>query len=1699
MCTVLIPILIIDLSAYPRKSGYNLPLNSNTDRCLPRYVRVGVHTSDSKSIHPLTSGQVKHHFRKWTLFSILLLFAAVNTTVAQQARGLFFSVFGESAPPERGDFNHAQVIYLELPESETRPVYLRIFDAEVGGYLDERHGRFNTRTRFLLLGGDSAGRIYGAQPVIRRSPYVDHQFPESDIIHDRTFGTEPRYDGRYYVLGELPLERGFETIDGYRRFAFLVLGIEGDDGNFFDFVLSYDPNDKIEPETYRMFAYDITLRIPNERSFEGQIRIPVEGRNQLQVATFGLNNEPAIVKIPFQEDIPLRSSPAGQWVTNTISIADPELTESIGFNFYGSNVNNTFSFLVLDENGGPVAIPLPILDYEPVETPFFRIETAYAPDNCKDVTLEKIIINGENFLNPAAVWSFGTDTLEGSRVRREFDRPGFHPFNVAITGMMQGTAQTVIIHDSVRVNEPPLAWAGGNRSFVAGRPMAFDGTVSEASFGSIIRYEWDFGDGNTGVGARVDHTYTEPGEYTVTLRVTDDSGTACNQASASATVRVNLPPVARINAPVSAQFGETVILDGSASTDPDGEIVEYRWEIFGEVVSSDSITAYTIQLDRNVPVTLHVTDDAFTMNSTSSASHTIRINQRPIANAGADKHVSPNRPATFNANRSRDPDGSIVHYEWLFPDDIVREGMTVQQGIAEPGDHFVYLRVTDNEGAIGVDSLYVRVNFPPVPVITGDLVSSDGAVMLSAADSYDPDGEIISYEWHLGDGRRVVGPVAEHTYRRPGSYDIRLTIVDDSGTFSSVQTARAVVLVNQLPVARLNAPSVGAPGLPVRFDGSASSDPDGSISRHTWDFGDGNTAEGPVALHSFEEPGIYQVQLTVYDDTGLPQATGFATTEVNIKPAPVLTASAPARVAPGTAFEVDLSESHSPGSQIRNWYWFMDGRWQSGQSSRSFTMGDSGRIDIRFAAENDSGLPNSRSEGTVSVLVNHSPQVAAIPPVVANDPTVYFDMSASSDRDGDALRFFWEFGDGTEAEGPVVTHTYAEPGEYSVRLIVDDQQGLANSKITRLTQVTITTEPQIAMDLPELLCAGRAFSYRATGDAPVTGSTIRFSWDFGDGFTSNTPAGTHTIREPGRYMVTLTADDALGLPNSRTERVQFVDVAGKPVAVAGPDVTTCATESVLFDASASYGRGSEIVRYLWDFGDGTSAEGATVAHRYAVPGVYTARLTVECAAVSDCDFSAVDQRTITVLPSAVARFTLPEALAEGDTLLLNPSESIVDGHQVRLIRWELGNGENIIWELSQPGTPAARWERRAGRRGAAEQIAVAELRGSLPVSRIAPERGIQTIRLHIETITAAGCNTASMERTVEVRPQVSLQIARVPVLTPGQRHRFRMNAGSNDLRYLAEPVWFFGDTQIPGREAFFGWPNPGTYVVRITDATLGNPSSASPSGILDEIRVRVNAPPVPVIDGPSLVTRGETVRFDGQASHDPDGQITRYRWISGSGAESDSSSITLTFNQTGWYTLTLLVEDNDALTNSRRSVTREIQVVDPVSLQSSLPPLVCTDEVLNLPRLLGLNVARFAELSISMNGQTLDYAGASVLRVSEAGSKTIAVSTTDGVQILAETISFISAPAISAQIPPSATLGRIDDAVLFDASETVAQNGPGVRIYWDFGDGSTAAGQRVRHTYRRPGNYTVTLRAVVPGELPCSSSTETYRITINRN
>ena len=145
-------------------------------------------------------------------------------------------------------------------------------------------------------------------------------------------------------------------------------------------------------------------------------------------------------------------------------------------------------------------------------------------------------------------------------------------------------------------------------------------------------------------------------------------------------------------------------------------------------------------------------------------------------------------------------------------------------------------------------------------------------VNFDGSGSYDPDGEIVSYDWDFGDGTTAWGETVSHTFNYPGVYTVTLTVIDDQGSTGSdtIEINAGSGFTNQSPVAVVSSDSTsGVAPLTVNFDGSGSYDPDGKIVSYDWDFGDGTTAWGETVSHTFNDPGVYTVTVTVTDNNDL--------------------------------------------------------------------------------------------------------------------------------------------------------------------------------------------------------------------------------------------------------------------------------------------------------------------------------------------------------------------------------------------------------------------------------------------------------------------------------------------------------------------------------------------------------------------------------------------------------------------------------------------------------------------------------------------------------------------------------------------------------------------------------------------------------------------------------------------------------------
>jgi PKD repeat protein len=431
-------------------------------------------------------------------------------------------------------------------------------------------------------------------------------------------------------------------------------------------------------------------------------------------------------------------------------------------------------------------------------------------------------------------------------------------------------------------NMAPIANAGGPYNGTQNMSVTFDGNGSKDTDGSIKAYSWDFGDGSSGSGVTTTHSYMQTGTYNLTLRVTDDAGDSATDQTTVTIGAGNQAPVASTSGPYSAMLGEAVQLDASSSTDTDGSITSYIWS-FGDGSSGNGVRpthSYSSQGTYNV--TLTVTDNDGAVDSVMTNVTINPANQPPIADPGDAYFANDGEAVMFDGSGSSDPDGSIVSYAWNFGDSVSSTEMNPSHTYAAAGNYTVSLTVTDNQGLTGTAMTAVTIGSvvsqqAPVAQVNGPY---SGSVMVSVNfsgnGSVDPDGTIVSYEWDFGDGETIFdsSDSASHVYSQSGSYTVTLKVTDNDGLMDMETTTATIGMGNLAPVADARGPYKGNEERAIKFNGSRSSDQDGSIVNYLWDFGDGtsDSSSNPYMEHSYASPGVYNVTLTVTDNTGAKDA-----------------------------------------------------------------------------------------------------------------------------------------------------------------------------------------------------------------------------------------------------------------------------------------------------------------------------------------------------------------------------------------------------------------------------------------------------------------------------------------------------------------------------------------------------------------------------------------------------------------------------------------------------------------------------------------------------------------------------------------------------------------------------------------------------------------------------------------------------------
>jgi PKD repeat protein len=266
------------------------------------------------------------------------------------------------------------------------------------------------------------------------------------------------------------------------------------------------------------------------------------------------------------------------------------------------------------------------------------------------------------------------------------------------------------------INEAPIADAGGNQDVYTLIPLTFNGANSYDPDGSIVNYNWSFGDGTFSSEKSPIHNYRKPGLFLVRLSVEDDEGLI---TSDTAYIRVfNRAPIIAAQAPSKLTVFQAAQFNGTA-TDEDGFITLYEWDFDGDGIfdwyaKTTGKTNYVFSKVGTYTVRFKVTDDNGETNITEFSVVVEPIpNNAPVANGGTDQMMGTGTVTFFGTGT--DPEGNIVNYQWDFDGDGTFDWNSTENGIVNhtfnlEGLYSAVFRVTDEFGLQDSDVVNITID-----------------------------------------------------------------------------------------------------------------------------------------------------------------------------------------------------------------------------------------------------------------------------------------------------------------------------------------------------------------------------------------------------------------------------------------------------------------------------------------------------------------------------------------------------------------------------------------------------------------------------------------------------------------------------------------------------------------------------------------------------------------------------------------------------------------------------------------------------------------------------------------------------------------------------------------------------------------------------------------------------------------------------
>ena len=819
------------------------------------------------------------------------------------------------------------------------------------------------------------------------------------------------------------------------------------------------------------------------------------------------------------------------------------------------------------------------------------------------------------------LWDFNDGTTSTQQhPNHTFSGPG--PWFACLTVSSATCTETYC--DTIFPYTPTPCVAGFSTSLVGGGTYSFNNASQGGGW-----YFWSFGDGNTSTLGSPTHTYGQNGVYDVCLVTTTAAGCVDTSCVSISVGGVSNTCTADFSWSVASYGSQNIIFQNNSVGTTD-----YFWDFGNGETATYSFSSFNrVYLQSgNYNVCLIAYNPA-----TGCSDTTCQVVPVTVPTPGP-------CDASFVSYEDTGAVAGLVHftnlsgpgtsYSWDFGDGTTSNIFNPSHTFNGPGPFEVCVTVMDtglNCGGTFCDSVFItnsNNNSPCAASFNWSVSPWASSNIVFNNNSYGT----TNYLWDFGDGTSTTTslPQFTHPYAQSGAYDVCLYSYNQANGCSDTvcQTIQVTVPVINCYASFTSYEDSTVAGMVYFSDQSLNG------ANHYWTFGDGTSSSAVNPSHQFNGVGPYVVCLTISDSfcTDTQCDTLFFTSNTSCL------ASFNYNVPSPTTAQVNFYNNSIGGSQF-SWD-FGDGNYSNSASSQvSHVYNTGGTYDVCLYSWNPATGCSDTTCQSVTVIVNTpcDAQFYAYEDSLAGG-LVYFSSSSNW-----TLDHVWDFGDGDTSHNYSPIHQYNGVGPYVVCLTVFD-----------------STCSDTYCDTLYFNNGGSCSASFSSNPSAFDPSTVFFNntsaggsdylWDFGDGNTSTSSWAQHTYAQDGTYNVCLTVSNpATGCSDVTCQSVTITSGCNASFFwfedTVNNDVIFCVNNST----------GSNL-SYLWDFGDGNTANTAYPTHTYASAGVYDVCLTVsDSSGCSDtyCDsiFAVARQEGFTI--NVIAPQTVGVEETDNQPLQLN--------------------------------------------------------------------------------------------------------------------------------------------------------------------------------------------------------------------------------------------------------------------------------------------------------------------------------------------------------------------------------------------------------------------------------------------------------------